>query len=243
MAKYKLPSEDDAKRLKEMSEQLAKFPKRPDPTGKPQVNQPHDVYVAKLPADGIPAREGLFPGCAECEIWRLEEIVGSGTTGNCDPEPAEMEAVEIAGEPFAHVVYNLSTSAIGDEYALVLRDKYGSFFILTGGGSGVQIVRFELTDQIFCDLCQAQATVLSRPPGVTRVTGEDEYGEITVYDVSQLEGGVRGGWLNEPLDDLYRRRGYAVLLETDLNECAIDPNLTVKWEILVLVPGEPACGT
>lgn len=237
MTRFKLPTTEEAARLKEMSEQLAKLPRRPEPGRRPDIEQLHDVYVARLPEDGIPAREGLFPGCAECEIYQLEDLVGSGTTGNCDAAPVELTAVTVADEAYAEVVYNLSSSAVTDEFSIVLRDKYGSFFVFAGGGgTGVQAIRFRLTDEIFCELCQARAVILSRPPGVATVYGEDEYGEVMVYDLGM-------GLLNEPYDDLVGRVGYALLMEWETEECAIDPNLPIKWEMVSLGPVEEGCAS
>ena len=100
-------------------------------------------------------------------------------------------------------------------------------------GGGVQIIRFQIIEA-FCELCQATAVVLSRPPGVTRVYGEDSYGHLRVYDLSQ-------GWLNEPDIDLVNRRGYAALLEWDIDECAINPALNIKWEIMSLMRSDAGC--
>ena len=99
---------------------------------------------------------------------------------------------------------------------------------------GVQIIRFELIAPIQCSLCQASATVKSRPPGVSRVYGESSSGTVTVYD-------LMNGLLAEPQADLIGRRGYAVLLDWDSEECAIDPSLTKKWEIMSLMCAEEPC--
>jgi len=117
------------------------------------------------------------------------------------------------------------------------------FKTINGGGAaagGVQIIRFELVDRIDCATCQARARVLSRPPGVTVVAEEDAYGRLLVYDLAN-------GWLNRPDVDLVDpvsgagARGYAARLDWDIDECAIDPYLTTKWEIISLVPLSTAC--
>lgn len=114
--------------------------------------------------------------------------------------------------------------------------------VVTGGGvsSGVQIIRFEISQQPDCAVCQAVVRVLSRPPGVARVSGEDSYGELRVYDLCR-------GWLHRPDIDLYDpgsgdgARGYAAKLVWDVQECAIDPELDEKWEIISLLPLDTGC--
>lgn len=107
-------------------------------------------------------------------------------------------------------------------------------------GGGVQIIRFEISQQPNCATCQAYATVLSRPPGVSRVADEDAYGELIVYDLCR-------GWLHRPDIDLFDpvsgdgARGYAARLVWDVQECAIDPALDSKWEIISLLPLDTGC--
>lgn len=99
---------------------------------------------------------------------------------------------------------------------------------LTGSGGGAQIIRFELgaAEDITCELCQANATVLSWVAG-SPIPGED-YGEITVFDL------LDGAFLGESPDELAYRKGYAARLYTPREECAIDPALKTKWEIISL---------
>lgn len=102
-------------------------------------------------------------------------------------------------------------------------------------GRGVEIVRFELVGPFDCDVCQATAEVLSRPPGVARVTGEDSYGQIVVFDFAHC-------FLNEAIEDLTGRQGYAAYLESTNTDCAIDPQVTTHWEIFSLCCNEGTCG-
>jgi hypothetical protein len=107
-------------------------------------------------------------------------------------------------------------------------------------GGGVQIIRFEISAVVNCATCQANALVLSRPPGVLRVRDEDDYGELIVYDLCR-------GWLHRPDIELYDEatgdgaRGYAARLVWENQECAIDPYLDAKWEIISLLPFNAGC--
>lgn len=95
--------------------------------------QAPEVYIALVPSGGIPANEGDpellpgtgteldlnqgdTPGSATCQIYR---IIG-GVLYSCD---------------FSKVVYNLSASAIDEQWITVIRDKFGNWIAQTGGGS------------------------------------------------------------------------------------------------------------
>lgn len=97
-----------------------------------QEQQGPEVYVALVPAGGIPARVGIVPGSAVCTIYQIhEEVVGTGI---------EAELTPITGT--TRKVWNLSLSAIdGGEYVPVHRDKFGSWLAsastaTTGTGTG-----------------------------------------------------------------------------------------------------------
>jgi hypothetical protein len=81
-------------------------------------HQAPEVYVAKTPTTGIPARSGTTLGEAACDIYRVVSAV--------------VEAVP----SFSEKVYNLQPSAVGgDTYIGIKRDKYGTWIADTGGGS------------------------------------------------------------------------------------------------------------
>ena len=80
-------------------------------------HQAPEVYIAKVPTAGIPARSGTTLGSAECEIYRV-------VSGAVESVPS-----------FTMVVFNLSASAISDGYVGVKRDKYGTWLADTGGSA------------------------------------------------------------------------------------------------------------
>lgn len=106
--------------------------------------QASDVYVAYVPADGIPALEGAStgtgtgevipnPGYADCDLYKVSEA---------DNPPV---LVPITGK--SKRVYNVSPEAIGgDQWMVVIKDKFGIWFAPpvsggtgTGGGCTNQI--------------------------------------------------------------------------------------------------------
>lgn len=91
------------------------------------------------------------------------------------------------------------------------------------------MIRFLLTEPIYCEGCSADAEVISRPPGMGQLPGEDVYGRVHVYDLI-------GCFLNAPNGDLVGARGYAVYLDlTDEHTaapCAMSPG--VYWQIISL---------
>lgn len=227
-------SEDDARTLREMRAALKAlrpflFPGAPMGPG-----QAPSTHIVKTPDGGIPPRVGRQLGCATCDVYKLVDLGSEAEEADCDT-PQKLEAVLLSDDtPYSLLVYNPSLDTIEDEYIQVTRDKYGTWLPSVPGSTGVQMIRFELTDDIHCDLCQAQAIVLSRPPGVARVYGEDDYGQVMVVDLAR-------GFLNEPYDDLAGRRGYAVLLEMENTECALDPSVLIYWEIVSLICAESGC--
>lgn len=92
-------------------------------------HQAPEVYVANV-TDTIPALTAGTPpkpGSAECSIYQIVYT---------DNDPTL-----IAVNGFKQVVLNLSSSAIGEGWVLVVRDKYGYWFVVTGGGGGDSVQR------------------------------------------------------------------------------------------------------
>lgn len=87
------------------------------------AQQAPEVYVAYL-TSGISARVGNAPGYADCTVYQV--------TPDVNDEP---ELSEVVG--FTHRVHNVSGSALsGGEWAIVWRDKYGTWFTGLGSGGG-----------------------------------------------------------------------------------------------------------
>lgn len=123
MAFYLL-SEADRAAIARMLEQggikVLRNPPAPDePLG--QSNSP-EIYVAKLPAGGIPGRSGTAPGHAVCELYLIE------VTNPLTSDDATLEAVlNPDSTPVTKVVYNFGTSAISGDYVLLKRTKQGQW--------------------------------------------------------------------------------------------------------------------
>lgn len=111
--------------------------------------------------------------------------------------------------------------------------KHGRWSGIQGGGSGAQIIGFEIVS-VDCELCKAVVTVISRPAGVTSVPEEDSYtGEVTVYDFA-------GCHLDATEIDLIGKFGYATYMDGP-EFCAIDPDKGSRWEIMTLCCAETEC--
>ncbi len=79
------------------------------------------------------------------------------------------------------------------------------------------IVRFVVEE---VDGDTAEVTISRRPCGVSKVDGETDYGTLTVYD-------ALGCMLDEDVDDLIDRAGYATRLDDEYSgDC--------RWEIISL---------
>ena len=109
-------------------------------------------------------------------------------------------------------------------------DDDKKIWIATGGGAS--IIAFSLTSGVSCELCQATADVLSRPVGVASVE-QEVAGQVTVFDYA-------GCFLDEPIEDLFGRKGYAALM-TGPEFCAIEPEFATRWEITMLCCNEGVC--
>ncbi len=153
-------------------------------------------------------------------------------------EPPEYQEPFYVYDPVAGLMGSRSKSE-EDVFHCIWNDDSGRWEVVAGE-RGVQQIRFEISAPPNCEACQSRARVLSRPPGVSRVTEEDDYGELIVYDLLR-------GWLNRPDIDLFNpetgdgARGYASLLTWENQECAIDPYLETKWEIVSLLPLDTGC--
>lgn len=201
--------------------------------------QASDVYAAKTPVTGIPAREGLVPGYAECDIYKMVEDT---------PQlpPVTLEAVTYPDStPYTKYVYNLSTSPVTDDYIPIEKSKFG-FWMPVAGGGGVacDFIRFRILEA-FVDVTPRYALVdiLSRPCGCTTVEEEiDETGTGTgetliVYDMAGCD-------LIGPAADLVNRIGYAkyLLAEGNIDQLTGTGTETIdncNWEIIKLCC--PAC--
>ena len=104
--------------------------------------------------------------------------------------------------------------------------------IWVASGGGASIIAFSLTSGVSCELCQATADVLSRPVGVASVE-QEVAGQVTVFDYA-------GCFLDEPIEDLFGRKGYAALM-TGPEFCAIEPEFATRWEITMLCCNEGVC--
>jgi hypothetical protein len=100
------------------------------PLGRPSLeeagdlHQASDIFVALTPEGGIPATTGGDVGWAECEVYYLHD----------DDTTAELEAT---GQVLR--VYNLAeTEVAADTYVLVLKTKFGSWFVVSSVG-GVEL--------------------------------------------------------------------------------------------------------
>ncbi len=84
-------------------------------------SQSPELYVAKSPASGIPARVGTRPGSATCEIYRLSDT----------DDPLE---VDLEDALFQVTVYNVTACPVTrDDYLLTWRDKFGKWVCIPGG--------------------------------------------------------------------------------------------------------------
>lgn len=105
-------------------------------------HQGPEVYVAKTPAAGIPAlavdtgtgTSGVGIGSAECPIYRVDLEYGS------------YKLIAVAG--LEYPVYNPTMASVdGDSWLLVVRDKFGNWMAVTGGGgTGDRIEVVELAN-------------------------------------------------------------------------------------------------
>ncbi len=144
-----------------------------------------EVFVARTPAGGIPALgegytswtgtgtlthvgtgtellEDDAPGYADCAVWR---VLGEGV--------GETPVLSPLDAPY-YRVYNMSTSAVaGNTWVLVMRDKPGAWWVVQGGGGGL-------------DVC-GNPTELAQPTGTSCACPEREPVEVLYPDVTALK--------------------------------------------------------
>lgn len=137
-------TESDLTLFREMAQDFRARKRGQQLTSAPYTSpQAPEVYLAKVPPGGIPALNQTgttgtgtdqplddVPGEVECEIYQLDTESASPTFGR-------------VGE-LTYVVRNLSASAISANttpWVLVVRDKFGEWFV--AGGSGQAEIEFE----------------------------------------------------------------------------------------------------
>jgi hypothetical protein len=94
------------------------------------------------------------------------------------------------------------------------------------------VIRFQILT-VDCAICIATATVMSRPVGVSSVRDESA-GVVDVFDFA-------GCFLNAPSQDLIGKQGFATYLDGGVGDCAVDPDVVNRWEILSLCCAEEDC--
>lgn len=77
-----------------------------------------DVYVAKLPNSGIPARSGNVPGVATCDIYKIDITTPS--------TPTMTAATSVTRDVYnVYPVTTYCTTASSSQYVRIQRDKFG----------------------------------------------------------------------------------------------------------------------
>lgn len=119
-------TEDDRQKLLELYHRDRNYTanvqnRPPSVPGDPDDYYAPEVYVAKVPDAGIPARVGTVPGSATCDIYQLiPPEVGTGAI-------TQVEALQ-------KTVSNLSTTIVKPDsgtqlWVPVIRDKWGSWLV------------------------------------------------------------------------------------------------------------------
>jgi hypothetical protein len=179
------------------------------PEQPPYWNQSPEVYVAKIPTGGIPARTGTTPGQADCEIFKID------TTGT-----PTLTAVELPStDPFERSVYNVYDAEIpaSQGYALINRDKYGKWVASRVGGAADTVKRFKLTANLSTGGGPV-AAVIREFNGTTYVDGS----AIRIYDHYSIAGGGRGMW-----QAVTNMEGFCFKRETESS--VGDPEYDIIW--------------
>lgn len=174
---YGLTSADVAKlrRLIEFAEKQGfNFGRATRPEDDPTAPE---TYVALVPTDGIPGRDGLTPGSAECQLFVVR---------NRTAEPQLGQIGKIV------TVFNVSTEAIeaegtADLYIPVTRDKFGTWLATSKDAptppSGQSIMRVchptdPLTITVVNDDGTSECVIIDPCPG----TGTDDCGTLYYCD-------------------------------------------------------------
>lgn len=117
-------SDHDAQVLREMVAEFLRTTQagaRSYPSLVDDIHQAPDVYLARTPAGGIPELTIVggsnvdLPGAAECDLYRV--IVSGHLRGNIVPLHSSV------------AVYNYGLAVDGDVWALVKRDKFGTWWV------------------------------------------------------------------------------------------------------------------
>jgi hypothetical protein len=154
MADQFVLTEESAKILQRLLDDYSRMRKnRPGLTFDSEAITTPDVYVARTPGTGIPALrmdldtgtgtlpvgtasafQGNTPGSAECNIYRA---LYTSTTPNLMPIG------------ITRTVLNLSTTAVGgNDWVLVIRDKFGQWYVTdVAGGGGSSSLRVREYDE------------------------------------------------------------------------------------------------
>lgn len=219
---------------------------RPDSTESDQPSP--EVYIAKTPTEGIsaldslgtgtgsgaPAAAGDSPGSALCNIYTLSPASQPTSAGS----PSVL--VEVVG--LSKWVFNLSDSDIaGDSWILVVKDKFGSWIAVTGGGGGtageplrfVKVLEEEGVDgyyqvRLMTELADGSLLDDGRP--------EDE---VWYYDANELDkiemGKVMGPCKKTGVTDgmsVYTFSERKAFVQKETGSSRIGPNIHT-WEFAV----------
>lgn len=113
-------SSDDLRILRVVVDDYKKSPRGIAVSKDNPVETAVSTYVAKLPAEGLPALVGTEPGYADCDIYALQLIDGVPTLS------------QITG--LTKRVLNLTTSVVTGDYTPITLTKSGMWVVLAGGG-------------------------------------------------------------------------------------------------------------
>lgn len=116
MAKAWIPSEDDRRLIQQLLNRERQRGGNPSnrPHALPDVPLAPEVYVARTPAGGIPARAAGVLGYATCQIYQVK---------TADDAPS------LYATGVVRRVHNLTATPVaGDAYVLAWRDKFGSWY-------------------------------------------------------------------------------------------------------------------
>ena len=145
-----------------------------------------EVYIAYIPAGGLPARSGMTPGSVACNIYRIT----GGTLGQVGT--------------FQETVYNLSLDVIDEGYTLIIRERFGNWMVAPAGaasgtpGSGSVINIGNLTANLsYTDpAAMVNGVEVANPLSLAGQTGDTA---VWVYDLTSASGTGSGsqshGWL------------------------------------------------
>ncbi len=156
-------------------------------------HQAPETYIAKTPADGIPAISGVVPGKAACDLYRVLVDQLSGL-----PELVQFSSQQ-------KDIHNTTPAAVdGDIYIPVTRSKFGSW-LSSPVGVFNQRIRFQILSIDDCDNA-AIVFITARPCGISKVP-EESAGRVRVYD------SIGCFFDDEENSDLIGREGWASYMQ------------------------------